>query len=116
MIAEFRCQARSASSGYRRSPSSRSSELADRPIGAIQSHYNRASAHEVVDYCTRERIVFVPYFPLGGSHPDLADIAEERDASPSNRFNWLLHRSPMVLPIPGSLSIDHVRQNLPRST
>jgi len=85
------------------------------PIAAIQSHYNLSerSWDDVVDYCTRERIVFVPYFPLGGSHPDLAAIADEHGASPEQiALAWLLHRSPMMLPIPGSLSIDHVRQNV----
>jgi len=85
------------------------------PIAAVQSHYNLSerSWDDVVDYCTRDQIVFVPYFPLGGSHPDLADIADEHGASPQQiALAWLLHRSPVMLPIPGSLSIDHVRENV----
>jgi aryl-alcohol dehydrogenase-like predicted oxidoreductase len=85
------------------------------PIAAVQSHYNLSerSWDDVVDYCTREQIVFVPYFPLGGSHPSLAGIADEHGASPEQTaLAWLLHRSPLMLPIPGSLSLDHVRQNL----
>lgn len=85
------------------------------PIAAVQSHYNlgERSWDEVVDYCTREQIVFVPYFPLGGSHPELVDIAEAHGTSPEQiALAWLLQRSPLMLPIPGSLSIDHVRQNV----
>jgi aryl-alcohol dehydrogenase-like predicted oxidoreductase len=85
------------------------------PIVAVQSHYNLSERlwDDVVDYCTREQVVFVPYFPLGGSHPDLAAIADTHGASPEQiALAWLLHRSPLMLPIPGSLSIDHVRENV----
>jgi pyridoxine 4-dehydrogenase len=116
VIAEFRDAGRIRSVGL----SQVTIDLIERarkitPIAAVQSHYNLSerSWDDVVDYCTRERIVFVPYFPLGGSHPDLADVAEAHAASPEQiALAWLLHRSPMMLPIPGSLSIDHVRQNV----
>lgn len=85
------------------------------PIVAVQSHYNLSerSWDDVVDYCTREGIAFVPFFPLGGDHPALASVAARHGASRAQiALAWLLRRSPAVLPIPGSLSIDHVRENV----
>ncbi len=72
------------------------------PIAAVQNEYSLAERrHEdVIDYCEREGIAFVPYYPLEG-----ADDAVEALA-------WLLQRSPVILPIPGTLSIEHVRANL----
>ncbi len=86
------------------------------PIAAVQNHYNLAERgwDQVVDYCAGKGIVFVPFFPLraeGG--PAVADIARRRGATPAQiTLAWLLRRSPAMLPIPGSLSIAHVRQNL----
>jgi aryl-alcohol dehydrogenase-like predicted oxidoreductase len=61
----------------------------------------------VVDYCTRQAIVFVP-FPLGGDGGrPLAEIARRRGATAAQiTLAWLLGRSAMVLPIPGTLSLD----------
>ena len=79
----------------------------------VESTSRGERSFDIFSRLLRERIVFVPYFPLGGSHPDLAAIADEHGASPEQiALAWLLHRSPMMLPIPGSLSIDHVRQNV----
>jgi pyridoxine 4-dehydrogenase len=86
------------------------------PIAAVQNHYNLSErTHEdVVDYCAREGIVFVPYFPLRGSGGRaLSDVAERRGATPLQiALAWLLTRSPGMLPIPGSLSLEHVKENL----
>jgi pyridoxine 4-dehydrogenase len=86
------------------------------PIAAVQNHYNLSQRkHEdVVDHCAREGIVFVPYFPLrGGRSPALERIAQQRGATPTQiALAWLLQRSPTTLPIPGTLSRDHVRENL----
>jgi len=86
------------------------------PIAAVQNEYNVSERNwdEVVDYCTREGIWFVPFRPV---HVDesgpLARIAQQRGATPRQiALTWLLHRSPMILPIPGTLSIEHVRENL----
>jgi aryl-alcohol dehydrogenase-like predicted oxidoreductase len=86
------------------------------PITAVQNHYNLSERRweQVVDYCTRERIVFVPFFPLrgdgGGSQ---AEIAARHGATRAQiALAWLLRRSPAMLPIPGTLSLDHVRENL----
>jgi pyridoxine 4-dehydrogenase len=86
------------------------------PVAAVQNHYNLAERRydDVVDHCAREGIVYVPYFPLrdDGGRP-VAEIAERHGATPAQvMLAWLLRRSPTMLPIPGSLSIDHVRQNL----
>jgi pyridoxine 4-dehydrogenase len=86
------------------------------PVAAVQNRYNLSAREydDVVDYCTREGIVFVPYFPLRGhGRPALAEIAERHRATTAQiTLGWLLRRSPTTLPIPGSLSIDHVRENL----
>jgi aryl-alcohol dehydrogenase-like predicted oxidoreductase len=87
------------------------------PITAVQNHYNLAERrHEdVIDACEQEGIVFVPFFPLrdndGGG--ELARIAERHGATESQvALAWLLRRSPVMLPIPGTLSLEHARQNL----
>jgi pyridoxine 4-dehydrogenase len=86
------------------------------PIAAVQDHYNLSERrHEdVVDYCAAEGIVFVPYFPLRGDGGDaLAEIAERRSATRAQiTLAWLLRRSPTTLPIPGTLSPEHLRENL----
>ncbi|HSD24350.1 MAG TPA: aldo/keto reductase [Solirubrobacterales bacterium] len=86
------------------------------PIAAVQNHYNLAERRydDVVDYCEENDIVFVPYYPLKGDGPAaLREIAEGRDATPSQiALAWLLHRSPAILPIPGTLSIEHLGENL----
>ena len=86
------------------------------PIAAVQNHYNLSERkhEEVVDYCADAGIVFVPYFPLrGGGPPELDEIADRHGASASQVIlAWLLRRSPTMLPIPGTLSLAHLRQNL----
>jgi pyridoxine 4-dehydrogenase len=86
------------------------------PIAAVQNHYNLSERkyEDVVDYCAREGIVFVPYFPLHGhGRRALAEIAEGRGATPAQiALAWLLRRSPTMLPIPGTLSLEHLMENL----
>jgi pyridoxine 4-dehydrogenase len=86
------------------------------PIAAVQNHYNVAERRddEVVDYCEQNGIVFVPYYPLKGGGPDALDeVAAAHDATPAQiSLAWLLRRSPVMLPIPGTLSIEHLRENL----
>jgi aryl-alcohol dehydrogenase-like predicted oxidoreductase len=74
------------------------------PIAAVQNRFNLAEReHEdVVDYCEAHGIAFVPFFPLKG----------RGDASPQEALLWLLQRSPAMHPIPGTLSLEHVRENL----
>ncbi len=74
------------------------------PIEAVQNRYNHAERgdDEVVDFCTREGIAFVPFYPLSG----------DGGLTNTEKLAWLLQRSPVVLPIPGTLSIEHLRENL----
>ena len=86
------------------------------PVAAVQNHYNVADrdSDDVVDHCEENDIVFVPYYPLkGGGPPALAEVAAAHNASPEQiAIAWLLRRSPATLPIPGTLSIEHLRENL----
>jgi aryl-alcohol dehydrogenase-like predicted oxidoreductase len=86
------------------------------PIAAVQNRYNLAErGHDVVvDHCAAEGIAFVPFYPLRGrAGPELTGVARRLGATPDQvKLSWLLHRSPAVLPIPGTLSIEHLRENL----
>jgi pyridoxine 4-dehydrogenase len=86
------------------------------PIAAVQNHYNvdDRGHDDVVDHCAEQGIVFVPYYPLKGESPAaLTEIAQRRDTTEEQiALAWLLHRSPAILPIPGTRSIEHLRENL----
>jgi len=86
------------------------------PVAAVQNHFNLSERQhdQVIDYCSEEGIMFVPYFPLRGeARPEVAEIAQRHGATPAQAIlAWLLRRSAAMLPIPGSLSIDHVTENL----
>jgi pyridoxine 4-dehydrogenase len=86
------------------------------PIAAVQNHYNLSERkyEDTVDYCAGEGMVFVPYFPLrGDGGRPLAEIAARHGATPAQiALAWLVRRSPTMLPIPGTLSLDHLKQNL----
>jgi pyridoxine 4-dehydrogenase len=86
------------------------------PISAVQNHYNLSERRweGIVDYCEDEGIVFVPFFPLhGDGGGKLAEIAERHGATPVQiTLAWLLRRSPAMLPIPGTLSLEHLKENL----
>jgi pyridoxine 4-dehydrogenase len=73
------------------------------PVTAVQNHYSLSERDhdDVVDYCAEQGIVFVPYFPLRGV-----------DVPAHTALAWLLDRSPTTLPIPGTLSLDHLQENL----
>jgi aryl-alcohol dehydrogenase-like predicted oxidoreductase len=89
-------------------------------IVSVQNLYNLTNrqSQDVLDYATRENIAFIPWFPIATGDlaaPDspVADIARELDATPSQvALAWLLAVSPVVLPIPGTKSVDHLRENL----
>jgi aryl-alcohol dehydrogenase-like predicted oxidoreductase len=89
------------------------------PIASVQNLYNLGNRiHEpVLDHCTREGIAFIPWFPmamgkLAGHTSPLADAAAARGATPAQiALAWLLRRSPMMLPIPGTTSPDHLAEN-----
>ena len=86
------------------------------PIAAVQNRFNIGEREhdDVVDFCEREGLAFVPFFPLGGDGvPGVAAAARRLGVSKSAvKLAWLLRRSPVILPIPGTLSIDHLRENL----
>jgi pyridoxine 4-dehydrogenase len=88
------------------------------PIVSVQNRYSFADREwdYVVDYCERNGIAFIPWFPLGAGKVAgevLNRIAQARNASPTQiALAWLLHRSPIMLPIPGTSSVEHLEQNV----
>jgi len=85
-------------------------------IAAVQNEYNLAerASDPVVDYCAHEGIVFVPYYPLGADPTRAVREAAKRHGVTTQQvmLAWLLKRSPAILPIPGTLSLAHLRDNL----
>jgi pyridoxine 4-dehydrogenase len=89
------------------------------PVVCVQNLYNiaRRGDDALVDLTARQGIAFVPYFPLGGFSPLQSDalnaIAGRLGATPmSVALAWLLWRSPNILLIPGTSSVDHLRENV----
>jgi len=86
------------------------------PIAAVQNEYNldERTSDDVVDYCAREGIAFVPYYPLGAEPGSVVrETARRHQATPEQvMLAWLLRRSPAMLPIPGTLSLEHLEKNL----
>jgi aryl-alcohol dehydrogenase-like predicted oxidoreductase len=90
------------------------------PIATVQNLYNLAnrSAEELLDYSAKNGIGFIPWFPLATGElakpgSPLAELAAKRGATPSQlALAWLLHRSPVMLPIPGTSSVAHLEDNV----
>jgi pyridoxine 4-dehydrogenase len=88
------------------------------PIASVQNRYSFADCEwdYVVDYCESNGIAFIPWFPLGAGKVAgdvLNQIAQAHRASRTQvALAWLLRRSPMMLPIPGTSSIEHLGQNV----
>jgi aryl-alcohol dehydrogenase-like predicted oxidoreductase len=90
------------------------------PIVSVQNKYNVGdrSAEPVLEECEREGIAFIPWFPLNtgklaGEGGPLTDVASRHGASPAQlALAWLLHRSPVMLPIPGTSSVEHLEDNM----
>jgi len=86
----------------------------------VQNRYNLVdrSSEEVLDYCTRHRIGFIPWFPLAAG--DLAvpasvldTVARRHEVAPSQiALAWTLRRSPVMLPIPGTSKASHLEENV----
>lgn len=88
------------------------------PIVSVQNRYSFADREwdYVVDYCEQSRIVFIPWFPLGAGKVAgtlLERIAKAHDSTPKQvALAWLLKRSPIILPIPGTSSVEHLEENV----
>ncbi|MEC3952422.1 aldo/keto reductase [Nocardia sp. CDC153] len=90
------------------------------PIASVQNLYNltHRAADDVVEYAAAQGIAFLPWFPVAaGAHATadgpLADVAAELGATPVQvSLAWLLHRSPTMLPIPGTASPTHLDENI----
>src|SRR5208283_2921992 len=88
------------------------------PIVSVQNRYSFADREwdYVVNYCEHNRIAFIPWFPLGAGRVAgrlLERIAKARQVKPIQiALAWLLRRSPIMLPIPGTSSIAHLEENI----
>jgi len=89
-------------------------------IVSVQNKYNLSDRdHEdVLEYCTKEGIGFIPWFPVANgklAQPGgkLDEVAKRYDTTVSQlSLAWLLHRSPIMLPIPGTSSVEHLEENV----
>jgi aryl-alcohol dehydrogenase-like predicted oxidoreductase len=89
-------------------------------IVSVQNQYNLGDRqHEdVVDYCTKHNLGFIPWFPVAAgklARPGgpLDAVAKKHDATTAQlSLAWLLHRSPVILPIPGTSSVEHLEENV----
>lgn len=94
------------------------------PVVSVQNLYNltNRSSEAVLDHCTAEGIGFIPWFPIASgqlAQPGgvVHDVATTVGATPAQvALAWLLHRSPVVLPIPGTSSVAHVEENCASAT
>ena len=88
------------------------------PIVSVQNRYSFADREwdYVADYCERNGIAFIPWFPLGAGRvagDKLNEISRKRNATPHQvALAWLLKRSPIMLPIPGTSSVEHLEENV----
>jgi pyridoxine 4-dehydrogenase len=90
------------------------------PIVSVQNKYSVVdrAADDIVDYCERANIGFIPWFPLAAGNvsaagSDLERTAKNLKVSPSQlALAWLLWRSPVILPIPGTSQVTHLEENV----
>jgi pyridoxine 4-dehydrogenase len=90
------------------------------PIVAVQNKYNLSERkHEsVLEFCTENNIAFIPWYPVDAGRlkrPDgpLAAIANAKHVTTTQlSLAWLLHKSPIMLPIPGTYSLEHLKENI----
>jgi pyridoxine 4-dehydrogenase len=89
-------------------------------IATVQNRYNLTDrgSEDVLEYCEEQGIGFIPWFPLAAgklAEPGgpVAEIAEAHDATTGQvALAWLLQRSPVMLPIPGTGSVEHLEENV----
>jgi pyridoxine 4-dehydrogenase len=90
------------------------------PIVSVQNRYSVTDrgSEDVVEYCGTEKMGFIPWFPLAagrvsGSESPISRIAARWKATPSQvALAWLLARSPVILPIPGTSKVEHLEENV----
>jgi aryl-alcohol dehydrogenase-like predicted oxidoreductase len=90
------------------------------PIVSVQNLYNLTNrkSQDVLEYAEAQGIAFIPWFPIATgdlAKPDspVAAVAKELDATPSQvALAWLLQKSPVILPIPGTKSVEHLTENM----
>jgi pyridoxine 4-dehydrogenase len=90
------------------------------PIASVQNRYSLADrgSEDVLKYCEEEKMAFIPWFPLAagklsGAESPIRRVAGELKATPSQvALAWLLSRSPVILPIPGTSSVEHLEENV----
>lgn len=90
------------------------------PIVSVQNQYNISNRRwdNTLAYCEKEQLAFMPWMPIGGTHGLASGTALEKIAKDHGTSTiqvalaWLLHRSPVMLPIPGTSSIPHLEENV----
>jgi aryl-alcohol dehydrogenase-like predicted oxidoreductase len=86
------------------------------PIVSVQNRYSFTDrgSEDVLNYCEEHNSAFIPWFPLAaGPESALRRLAEQWKATPSQiALAWLLRRSPAILPIPGTSSVEHLEENV----
>jgi aryl-alcohol dehydrogenase-like predicted oxidoreductase len=88
------------------------------PIASVENRYSFADREweNVLEFCEQQGIAFIPWFPLGGGKAAgevLLKLAKKHHAKPTQvALAWLLGRSPVMLPIPGTSSVEHLEENL----
>jgi pyridoxine 4-dehydrogenase len=88
------------------------------PIVSVQNRYSFADRESdfIVDYCEQNKIAFLPWAPLGQAkeaHDAIKKVAKDLDATPLQvALAWLLKRSKVILPIPGTSSVKHLEENI----
>jgi pyridoxine 4-dehydrogenase len=90
------------------------------PIVSVQNRYSITDrgSEEVLEYCEKEKMGFIPWFPLAagrvsGANSPLSRVAASLRATPSQlALAWLLARSPVMLPIPGTSKVEHLEENV----
>jgi len=90
------------------------------PIVSVQNRYSVADrgSEGVLEYCEKEKLGFIPWFPLAagrvsGADSPIRQVAARLEATPSQvALAWLLERSPVILPIPGTSRVEHLEENV----
>ena len=90
------------------------------PIVSVQNRYSVADrgSEDVLEYCEKQNIGFIPWFPLAagklsGPQSSIGHVAAQWKVTPSQvALAWLLTRSPVMLPIPGTSSVEHLEENV----